>query len=145
MPLTVALTAGLVMKTRRVFCTLTYSLPVPVRPVASVTVALTVCEPLVSPIVFQAQSMVEALVRTVSRTTPSTMIENRLLAPVVSAATIRTVARPRTVWPGERPGKLTWISLPGVPVLLTVTERVAVAVAPPASVTVSASVWAPSG
>jgi len=57
----------------------------------AVTLTLIVCEPFVSPVVFHGQSIVVALVRITSCPTPSTEIANRLLAPLVPAAAMRTL------------------------------------------------------
>ena len=81
-------------------------------------------------LVFHDQLIVVAPVTIRSRATPSTETANRLLAPAVLSAAIRSVATPWTVSPGERVGKVTLMSFSGVPPLLTVTVRVAVAVAP---------------
>jgi hypothetical protein len=112
--------------------------------VASVTVTEIVCEPLAKAAVFQGQSTVVAPVAIRSWTTPSIEIANRLLAPAVLSVLIRTVVTPPTVCPGDRVGKATLMSFSGVPPLLTVMVRVAVAVPPEASSPVSDRVCTPS-
>ena len=117
--------------------------PLPVLPVASCTPALTVREPLPTVVVSQLQVTVVVLLAITVCCTPSTNTVNRLFVPLVPVTVICTGTVPCIVWPGARFGKLT-CSVPGGVLLLTVTVRVAVAVAPLASRTVRPSVWTPS-
>src|SRR5206468_812432 len=143
-PLTVAPLAGCVMNTCSVgFCTCTYVKPLPVLLVASCTLALIVREPLATVVVSQFHVTVVALLAITVCCTPSTKTVNRLFVPLVPDTVICTGTVPFTVWPGTMFGNVT-CSVPGFVLLLTVTERVAVAVAPLASRTVRPSVWTPS-
>ena len=116
--------------------------PLPVLPVASCTLALIVREPLDAVVVSQFQVTLVVLVAITVCWTPSTNTVNRLFVPLAPDTAICTASVPRTVWPGTTFGKVT-CSVPGA-LLLMLTVRVAVAVAPVASRTVRPSVCTPS-
>ena len=117
--------------------------PSPVLPVASWTLALSVREPLATEVVSQLHVTVAVLLAITVCCTPSTNTVKRLFVPLAPVTVICTGTVPCTAWPGAMFGKLT-CSVPGGALLLTVTVRVAVAVAPLASRTVRPSVWTPS-
>ena len=153
--LTVVPPVGCVTKTLRapvvgggvtVFDTVTVCVAVPVPPMGSVAVAVSVWLPLATFVVSQEKLGPVPAIAVPSTFTPYVYVVPKPM-PLPPVADNVTVAVPVTVALAAGAAKLTvgFCEGGGVVVLLTVTGSVAVAVLPAESVTAAVSVWSPLG